>query len=106
MRPFNKNAKEIIKKLNFEDSNDARQNINYGQIYDSLKKTNNNLYQLDLLRITFMLILSLIIFFDFYFNQIFGIYELKGILLTFSILEITFTYLCYEIKNKKKVKKY
>ncbi len=69
--------KNSIKRLNFEDSknhndniNDKKESVNYGEIYDSLKKKNNYLYIADLSRIIFMIILSLIIYFEFYLDII------------------------------------
>jgi len=61
--------KELIKRLNFQDSNslnNTKENVNYGEIYDSLKKANNYLNVFDHSRILFILILSLIIYFEFY----------------------------------------
>jgi hypothetical protein len=103
------NEKELIKRLNFEDSNSlnkTKENVNYGEIYDSLKKTNNYLYVFDLSRILFILILSLIIYFEFYLDEIFKESKERGIFITFLFSELSFTYICYKIKNKKKVKSY
>lgn len=91
---------EQIGKSNEDDKSD---NVNYGAIYDSLKKTNSYLYSIDLARSALMITFALIIYFDFKIDEIFKSRKEFGLLLTFCILEFTFTLIGYKIKNQKKV---
>lgn len=103
------NARELIKRLNFEDPtihqpDEKKESVNYGEIYDSLKRRNNYLFMIDVSRILLMIIFSFVIYFEFYLDEIFKDSKLKGALFTFLIIESTFSFICYKIKNKKKVK--
>jgi len=102
------NQNNISRKLHFEESknsvgDDSKDNIDYNAIYNSINKTKSYLNIIDITRVFLMIALSVIIYFEFHLDNIFKFKKEKGLIITYIIFEISYTFICYIVKKKKRV---
>lgn len=105
----NKKEIEIQKNISQENSineklSSSEQPSEYKIIYDSIKKTKHYLNLIEIFRIMFIIIFSLVIYFDLLFTGSFSENKKTIIISTFILLESSFNLMIYFINSSKVMK--